>query len=492
MKKKMEMKKELQILKNNAQKFSITVDEWSDNRMRRYMNVTLLSTQKKHVLGLVPIEGSCNSEKSVELVRNFLQQFDIDLNTDIVASTHDGAAVMVKYGRLIGAISQLCYNHAMHLAVLELVYKKTNSEMTDYSDEDTYEPENDLDENEDEIESLNENNFYIDGNLNFEQDNDILVIPREDLGKILSETRTTINFFKNSCVRNSILQKHIKAQEGKSLSLLLDCRTRWNSQVAMIKRFLRVKDSINKALGEIGTTKINDENIKILQEMLFILEPMELGVNELGKNNTNLLKAEAIIMYILQKLKDINTEMSLNLFQILKRRIEERRNKGLISLMSFLKNCTYPKAHEFLSYTSKSDISLLASEIYNRLFTFGENNITQQEILNVEEKFGDSESEPESEYTKMQKTIDSFLMVPQPSTSSSSNLKKYFKIAEGTGQRSKELENLYQALLTIQPTSTNSERAFSTSGNFMTKIRSRLNTDTLNALVFLKFYFNKD
>jgi len=43
---------------------------------------------------LVPIEGYCDSEKSVELVRIFLQQFDIDLNTDIVTSTHDGATVM--------------------------------------------------------------------------------------------------------------------------------------------------------------------------------------------------------------------------------------------------------------------------------------------------------------------------------------------------------------------------------------------------------------
>ena len=118
----------------------------------------------------------------------------------------------------------------MHFAVLELIYKKQINEMIDYSDEKVYEPENDLDENKDEIESLNENNFYIDRNLNFEHGYiTILVIPRKDVGKVLSNRRKTINFFKNSSVKNSNLQKHIKAQEGKSLSFLIDCRTRWNS-----------------------------------------------------------------------------------------------------------------------------------------------------------------------------------------------------------------------------------------------------------------------
>jgi len=59
---------------------------------------------------------------------------------------------------------------------------------------------------------------------------------------------------------------------------------------------------------------------------------------------------------------------------------------------------------------------------------------------------------------------------------------KDFKIVEGTGQ----------ALLIIQSTLTNNERIYSISGGFMIKIRNRLNTEMLNALVFLKFHFKKD
>jgi hypothetical protein len=43
---------------------------------------------------------------------------------DIVALTHDGAAVMQKYGRLIPADSQLCFNDGIHLFVTDISYVK--------------------------------------------------------------------------------------------------------------------------------------------------------------------------------------------------------------------------------------------------------------------------------------------------------------------------------------------------------------------------------
>ena len=40
-----------------------------------------------------------------------LKGFGLNINRDIVASTHDGAPVMKKYGDLIDIENQLCYNH---------------------------------------------------------------------------------------------------------------------------------------------------------------------------------------------------------------------------------------------------------------------------------------------------------------------------------------------------------------------------------------------
>jgi hypothetical protein len=56
-------------------------------------------------------------------VEKKLSEFGLKFK-DIVASTHDGAAVMQKYGRLIPAKSQLCFNHGIHLSVTDVFYVK--------------------------------------------------------------------------------------------------------------------------------------------------------------------------------------------------------------------------------------------------------------------------------------------------------------------------------------------------------------------------------
>ena len=51
------------------------------------------------------------------------------------------------------------------------------------------------------------------------------------------------------------------------------------------------------------------------------------------------------------------------------------------------------------------------------------------------------------------------------------------------------LEKLFRALKTIPPSSIESERAFSITGQFVTKLRSTLGDDSIDALVFLKSYY---
>ena len=52
---------------------------------------------------------------------------------------------------------------------------------------------------------------------------------------------------------------------------------------------------------------------------------------------------------------------------------------------------------------------------------------------------------------------------------------------------------IYRALLTIRPTSVESERAFSSLGLFATRLRTRLSDESLDALVFMRqFYTHKD
>ena len=63
------------------------------------------------------------------------------------------------------------------------------------------------------------------------------------------------------------------------------------------------------------------------------------------------------------------------------------------------------------------------------------------------------------------------------------------KCYEANGKKTENLEKLYKALLTIKPTSVESERAFSAMGLFCTKLRNRLNDDTLDSLVMMRQYY---
>jgi len=50
---------------------------------------------------------------------------------------------------------------------------------------------------------------------------------------------------------------------------------------------------------------------------------------------------------------------------------------------------------------------------------------------------------------------------------------------EATKKRSNKLEKLFHALITINPKSVESERAFSATGLFVTKLRNRLNYESV-------------
>lgn len=108
-------------------KFSISLDEWTDNTMKRYLKLFLHDHEEVFSLGLVPIpKGHCTSEVLEVIVRERLQLVGVDLSSSVVASTSDGDTTVKKLAELLQLPKQLCVNHGIHLAVTDVVYKKTN------------------------------------------------------------------------------------------------------------------------------------------------------------------------------------------------------------------------------------------------------------------------------------------------------------------------------------------------------------------------------
>ena len=80
-----------------------------------------------------------------------------------------------------------------------------------------------------------------------------------------------------------------------------------------------------------------------------------------------------------------------------------------------------------------------------------------------------------------------FPLRKEPSAISDLNIE--FKSFEVTFKRTENLDKLYNALLSMKPTSVESERAFSAAGLYLTKLRSNLSENSLNSLCFFKSVF---
>lgn len=68
-------------------------------------------------------------------------------------------------------------------------------------------------------------------------------------------------------------------------------------------------------------------------------------------------------------------------------------------------------------------------------------------------------------------------------------IKQELTLFQNVGTRGFHLTKVYNYLLMIKPTSVESERAFSSSGYFCNKLRTRLNDGTLDHLSSLRTFF---
>ena len=478
---KREIINELDCIKKNGKKFSITLDEWTSKRNRRYLNINVHHFAEDFNLGLVPIAGSCDAKKTLELVSQRLHIFNLDLATDIVAATNDGAAVMKKFGHLSLIINQLCYSHAIHLAVTDVLYK--NKEI---AETDVYVTS---EESEDDVECEDD---YGDDFLNsLDLDNDCeFPMLSDNYKQSISQIRKICKFFRKSPVRDSIFQNYVKQEKGKELSLILDCQTRWNSLEAMIERFITLKDCVVLTLKDIGASHMwNEAEYPKIVELLKVLGPVRLAAEALGRRDANLLTSEGIFEFLLNELKNLKTEISIKLLNALEVRIQERRHVELVTLLLYLQNPQNisTKKSSVFPLASKLNIIKLSGKILSRIYPN-----SCMETDSDDEYIGDGGTINQGNALKnaMEQSIHRVLEEPEE-ISNPKTLKAEFSVFEATNVRSKNLDLLFDALKTIKPSSVASERVFSISGNLVSKTRTRLSHRSVDTLCFLKSYFLK-
>jgi len=200
---------ELARKKREGQRFSLTLDEWTSGRNRRYMNINVHEKGGAFwSLGLIRATGSMPATKCVSLIELKLSEFGLSLADDIVCIVTDGASVMVKVGNLTETEQQLCYAHAVQLAVLDVLYRRHDARATpavsatleaaanDTESEDNSDDEEDADA---DVEVSDERMEVVD------DDYDVLIEMSTEYQAVVQKVRKVVKLFKR--LRTSVNDK---------------------------------------------------------------------------------------------------------------------------------------------------------------------------------------------------------------------------------------------------------------------------------------------
>lgn len=157
---------------------------------------------------------------------------------------------------------------------------------------------------------------------------------------LITKVQKIVKIFRKLPTKNDlILQKYIQEEHGKRLELILHCKTHWNSLVNMLEHFYIVRLCISKALIDLRSEiRFTEKEWFAINDLKNSPEPVKLGVKVLCRRDATLITAETTLRFILEKLDNQSTSLSIKLAAALHRRIKQHCNTGLTGTLLYLQN----------------------------------------------------------------------------------------------------------------------------------------------------------
>ena len=324
------------------------------------MNINVHKQTNHWSLGLVSIKGSFTRERVEEAVRKKLNDFGLDLNKHIVGCTTDGASVTMKFGRAISSEHQHCNAHLLHLAICDVLYAKSSKDVVaqrQSSEEnttnigrsarnyvlapvplparqETSSASESCDDDQDEEGNDADDVFCTGLNLS-----DPCPSQQEQYAEVISKVRRVCRLFRKSPLKNERQHDYVKDKFNKELSLQLDCRTRWNSLLSMLRRFFLLKDCITPALRVVRSIDtFSEDEWAVISNLVEALSPLEVVLKGICSEDATLVKAESSIAFVRKKLVNQKSILASKLHQAIIDRYFSKRNKEVVLLLMFLNN----------------------------------------------------------------------------------------------------------------------------------------------------------
>ena len=334
---------------------------------------------------------------------------------------------------------------------------------------------------------------------------------RDENDRFVAKARRIVNKFRKSPMKHDVLQGIVKQKnDGKSLNLIRDCKTRWSSLFAMLERFVKLKEPVQDALDMFNLVdlKLTGDDWEVVDRIIACLGPFKTATEVLCKRDCNLAQAEAIIQFIDENLSQQNNPLAEKLLERLRICYNKRKNIQLLSLVKFFDDpdtVGKPSASPYYGTSSKTTINKLSKSMCNRLdLAHKHEDTVLEEVPSTSASAEPLPTDPAPTVTAQQpiKTIQPTMPLAKqlahrlkakaiktgPETLTDTFAKEMGLYA-ASRQETERIRLIKNAVFIVPPTSVEAERAFSASGLFVTKIRSRLSDKTLDILVFLKFYF---
>lgn len=224
------------------------------------------------LLGVLECEQSKTSEYIAKKLRDCCVDWEIENDKVSCVATDLGAnvlgAVKIEYGERRHVP---CFAHTINLIASKAVplYKEAYAaRLEPVIDEDEYD--------DNELECIEDHDPKVNS-----------VVPEKNLINIIKKMKRVIKFFKSSETATRELRKLQQEdgkKEGQFLGLVLDVRTRWNSVMYMIDRFLLMAHYVSRVLLLIPKTPpmLTADELVILKEVCKALRPLETVTTEMS------------------------------------------------------------------------------------------------------------------------------------------------------------------------------------------------------------------
>lgn len=215
--------------------------------------------------------------------------------------------------------------------------------------------------------------------------------------------------------------------------------------------------------------------------------PVYICTNALCKKNVNLFEADKIISFCLSELCKLKSNFAKSFLENFNRRIVDRRNITAASLVAFLNSKNVSQV-SFLEYLTTEQLKEASINLYKKISGDKILKCHSNKMENVHDETHDNDLDP---LALMEQRFRAYLDIDCSTNAENLDIESVIDLLSCGQVSDKRIESLSQAMLSIQPTSANPERAFSLAGFFCNKMRNRMSSELLDALVFLKDNYSK-